>query len=330
MRPEPDAAEPDAADMTAADTTGTGGLRFGHQLRATTIGEAVAEARQAEAAGFDVVSVPDHVGATLASPLILLTAIAAATSSIRLGTLVLNNEMRNPVQLAWEVATLDRISGGRFELGLGAGHTPQEFAATGVPHRPPAERKARLAETVEVLGPLLSGRTVDHVGAHLHLAEARVGAAVQEPVPILVGGSGRSLLTHAGRHADIVGLTGLGRTLADGHRHRVRWSPAHLEGQLATVAAGAAGRAAGPELNVLVQRVVVTDDRERHLTELAAGIEGLDPADALTTPFLAYGTVDELADQFQRAHRDWGIGYHVTRDVEAMAPVLARLRSRSS
>ncbi|MEL7206688.1 MAG: LLM class flavin-dependent oxidoreductase, partial [Actinomycetota bacterium] len=100
--------------------------------------------RAAEEAGFDVLTTSDHVGASR-SPLLALTHVAARTSSIGLGTMVLNNDMRNPVQLAWDAATLQHLSGGRFELGLGAGHTPHEYAATGITLDPPADRKARLA-----------------------------------------------------------------------------------------------------------------------------------------------------------------------------------------
>ncbi len=112
---------------------------------------------EAEAAGFDVISVADHIGATLGSPMITLARLAGATATIKLGTLVINNDMRNPVQLAWEAATLQRLSGGRFELGLGAGHTPHEYAETGIGLDPPAVRKARLAEAVDIIAGLFRG-----------------------------------------------------------------------------------------------------------------------------------------------------------------------------
>ena len=99
------------------------GFRFGYQLSQEDESSPAAVARRAEELGFDVVLVSDHVGPGL-SPLVALSAIAQATERIRLGTLVVNNDMRNPVQLAWEAATLDHLSEGRFELGVGAGHTP--------------------------------------------------------------------------------------------------------------------------------------------------------------------------------------------------------------
>ena len=172
----------------------TRSLRIGHQLR----NDPAASARRAEQLGFDAVLVADHVGPGW-SPMPILAAMAAATERIRLGTLVLNNDMRNPVQLAWEASTLDRLSGGRFELGLGAGHTPAEYDATGIERSAPGVRKRRLAESVEVIRRLLDGETVDHDGEHVQISGATIDRAEQERLPILVGGNGAALLGHAGR-----------------------------------------------------------------------------------------------------------------------------------
>ena len=302
------------------------GIRFGHQIRpAGPIDQLIAEARAAETAGFDVVTIPDHIGTTLHSPMIVATAIAQATETIRIGTFVLNNEMRNPVQLAWEAATLDRISCGRFELGLGAGHTPYEFDATGVELQSAATRKARLFEAVEVIRRLLDGETVTHHGEHYRFNGAAIEPPDQKRLPILVGGNGKALATHAGEHADIVGLTGMGRTLADGHRHAVKWSLDRLTEQLHWVACGAAGRPTNPEINVLVQAVEVTNDRESALAGIAERAEGLTLEDARNTPFIAMGTHGEIADQIRSANERFGIGYFVTRDIEAMAPVIRQI-----
>lgn len=304
-------------------------LRFGHQLRpAGAVEDVVAEARAAEAAGFDTVTIPDHINDTLLSPLILATAVAAGTDRIRIGTFVLNNEMRNPVQLAWEAATIDRLSHGRFELGIGAGHTPQEFAATGIPMRSAAERKARLGEAVEILRKLLDGETVTYQGEHYTVTNAAIEAPVQERLPILVGGNGRGLLTHAGQHADCVGLNGLRRTLEDGHRHTVGFSRERLERQIRWAREGAGASDNDPELNALVQRIEITDDREAAFDAAFADdpVIGLTREDGLTTPYLAFGTHAEIADQFRAAQSRWGISYFVTRNIEAMAPIIERIR----
>ena len=289
-------------------------MRFGLQLRVDDPTTIATQARRAEELGFDVVLVYDHVGSDW-SPLLTLAAAATATERIRIGTFVLNASFYHPLLLARDVATLDHLSGGRVELGLGAGHTPAEFAALGVPLLPAAERKARLATFVESIRRLLDGETVDG---------ASTGRALQERLPILVGGSGRGLLEHAARHADIVGLTGLGRTLPDGHRHAARFAPAVVDEEVGVVAAAAGGR--DVELNVLVQRVIVTDDREAAAAEVAARIEDLTTADALTTPFLAIGSHHEIADQLRAHEQRWGISYFVVREAEDLAPVLALLR----
>ncbi len=299
-------------------------LRIGHQLSGRVDESPVDVARRAEQLGFDIVLAADHVG-TETAPMPALAAIAAATSTIRLGTLVLNNDMRNPVQLAWEVATIDAISNGRFELGLGAGHTPQEYAATGIERSNAAIRKQRLRESVELLRALLDGDTVDHTGEHYRIAGARVRRSTQDHLPILVGGNGRSLLGHAGAHADIIGLQGLGRTHADGHRHDVDWRSSRLEDQLRQVREGAGDRYDDLEINALVQVVQLTDDRDGALAKICERVDGLTMDDAAETPYLLVGTVDQVMNHMITCNERWGINYFAVRALDEFAPVLAAL-----
>jgi probable F420-dependent oxidoreductase len=298
-------------------------FRFGLQLRADDLGTVGTTAAGAEALGFDIVLVADHVGSDW-SPLLTLAAAAAATTRVRLGTFVLNCCLHHPLMLAREIATLDHLSGGRMEVGLGAGHTPAEFAAAGIPLEPPAVRKGRLAAFTEVLRALLDGETVDRADEFFSLHGAAIRPALQPRLPLLVGGSGTGLLAHAAQHADIVGFTGLGRTLPDGHRHRAHMEPERLDVQVLVV--GDAAGARDVELNILVQVVDVTTDRRVVAERLAAEVEGLTVADALATPFLAFGTHDEIAAQLTAARDRWGLSYFVVRDAEAFAPVIARLR----
>ncbi len=302
------------------------GIRFGYCLAADAA-DPVALAQRAEQLGFDTVLVSDHVGAGNA-PMVMLGAIAHATKRIRLGTFVLNNDMRNAVQLAWETSTLDRLSGGRFELGLGAGHTPQEYAATGIEWQPAAERKQRLCETVEVVRRLLTGESVTYRGTFVEVEGAQIDAAAQTRLPILVGGNGATLLEHSGEHADIVGLTGTGRTRADGHTHTVRWDIARLREQLEQVQHGSARRANRNdlEINALVQVVAVTDDPSHVYASLCERIDGLSLEDARATPYLLVGTVDEIAARLARLSREFGITYFAVRALDEFAPVLSALR----
>ncbi len=296
-------------------------VRFACQY-ASQDGEGPVEvARRAEVAGFDAFTLSDHVGPGVA-PMPTLGAIAEATSSIRLGTFVLNATMRNPVQLAWEASTIDQLSGGRFELGLGAGHTPHEYDETGVERLPAADRKAQLAEQVEIIRALLDGETVDHDGAHHCLRGASVTRSVQQRLPILVGGNGAALLGHAGAHADIIGLQGLGRTLEDGHRHNVKWASDHLDEQIEQVRAGAGQRFDALEFNALVQVMEITDDAEAATAGLVERVDGLSSADAAETPYALIGTVEEIVAKIERCRDRWGITYFTVRNLEPFIPVL--------
>jgi probable F420-dependent oxidoreductase len=304
-------------------------FRFGFQLRPGSAAGLAGTARAVEAAGFDVLHTWDHVVGDL-GPLTPLAVAAAATTTLRVCPLVVNNDFHHPVGLAREIASMDVLSGGRVELGIGAGHAAPEYAALGLRFDPAPVRKARLAEAVELLRPLLAGEAVTHRGEHYRLEGAQVLAAAQSPLPLLVGVNGRAALAHAAAHADIVGLTMLGRTLEDGQRHTVRWEPERLDGVVAHVraAAAAAGRPT-PELNALVQMVVICDDRRAAAEAACEAIAGLSVEDALATPFLCLGTVEEIAEQLEAARERWGISYFSVRELEAFAPVIARLRRRA-
>ena len=172
--------------------------------------------------GHDVLLMADHLG--MVAPFLPLVAAAAVSPRLRFGVQVLNNEFWNPVLLAREVATADLLTGGRLELGLGAGHAAVEFKAAGIAYEAPGERIARLTAAVPVIRTLVAGGTVD-VDATYGLDEAMLGfAAAQPAMPVMIGGNGDRLLRLAAEQADIIGLTGHVR---DGsHPHRSQ--PLHL------------------------------------------------------------------------------------------------------
>ncbi len=280
-------------------------VRFGYQISGADEATPVDAARRAEAAGFDTVLVSDHLGPGPA-PMIALAAMAQATEHIRIGTLVLNVDLRSPVQLAWEAATLDRLSGGRLELGLGAGHTPQEYPAAGMTFASATHRKARLMESIEIIRPLLQGDTVTYHGQHLTIDDAQIDPATQARLPLLVGGNGRALLEHAGAHADIIGLQGLGRTGPDGHRHTAKWSPNWLSEQVDQVRRGAGDRFDQVELSSLVQITEITNDAKAVLDRICQQIDGLTIDDAREIPYLLVGTADEIAEKIVHCGQRWG------------------------
>jgi probable F420-dependent oxidoreductase len=260
------------------------------------------------------------------SPLAPLMAIADATTRIRVCPLVLNNDFHNPIQLAQELASIDHLSEGRVEVGMGAGHSFTEYAAVGLPFDPAPVRKARLAEAVEIVRRLLDGETVTYDGDHYRLQNARTLRSRQEHVPILLGVNGKQALAHAAHHADIIGLTMLGRTLEDGQHHEVRWESARLDATIGHIRQQADDRLARLELNVLVQAVATTEDRREAAQRLASQVPGLVFDDALDTPFLALGSHDDIAQHLLRCRDRWGITYFSVRDIAAFAPVIERLR----
>jgi probable F420-dependent oxidoreductase len=296
-------------------------FRFGLQVFGAESGAQWQDrARAAEGAGFDTILVPDHIGDGLLSPMPALEAMAAATTRLRVGTFVLNNDFRHPAVLAREAATIDLLTDGRLELGIGAGHAAPEYEEIGVPFDPAGRRVDRLEESVVILRRLFDGGTVSVEGEHYQLRGHRLFPA-RRPL-LLVGGNGDRVLRLGATAADIVGFTGLGRTRPDGQRHDVEWRTDQVDAKVGVVRAAAGRRLAELELNVLVQHVEITDDRPAAVDALASRL-GEDPAILATTPYLLIGTVDELVEQLCAARARWGFSYFVTRSLDATAPLIA-------
>lgn len=193
-------------------------------------------ARRVEAAGFEALLVGDHPGSG-PSPWPALGTAAAVTDSLKLGTCVLQCGAREPLDIASDAATLDLLAPGRVILGMGAGHTPAEWTARGNDRPNSADRVGRLKEVVDAVARLLNGEAVTAAGRYTTMNEAKLdGLPVSGGVTISMGGGNVGLLRFAAEHADIVGLSGLGRTKPDGHRHEIRWLPAQIQRQLDVVA----------------------------------------------------------------------------------------------
>jgi probable F420-dependent oxidoreductase len=286
-------------------------------------------ARRCEAAGFDALLAADHPGTT-ASPFVALGAAAAVTERIGLGSYVPHAGVREPLLLASDVATLDVVSGGRARLALGAGHTPVEWEMLGS-HRPDvAGRVRRFLAVAEACRALLAGDEVTVDGPDLRATAARLDfpRPVQPRVPFTFGGGNSTLLRWAGEHADVVGLSGLGRTKADGHHHETRWRTEEIDRQVALVEQGAAGRAAAPVREALVQRVEVTDDAEAAAHRLAEQV-GCTAAEVLAAPYVWIGTESEIVAALAAYERRWGITRYAVFEqaLDAVEPLLTRLRA---
>jgi probable F420-dependent oxidoreductase len=240
-------------------------------------------ARRAEEIGFESLYVADHPGAC-ASPFVSLAAAAAVTTRLKLGSYVVNAGVREPILLASDVATLDLISGGRAVLGLGAGHTPAEWAAIGKIRPGVRARVEHCIAVAEETLRMLGGEGMDQP------------RPVQERVPLLIGGGNTRLLTWAAGHADLIGLSGLGRTLDDGHSHETRWRSDQIDAQVEL--------AGGKPLEALVQLVQVTDDAGAVYAEWKSDIS----EDVLAAaPYVLVGTIDEIKTKIQEVERRWGI-----------------------
>ena len=306
-------------------------FRFGVSVRhAQSRAEWMEKARKIEALGFATLTVPDHL-TDLVAPIPALISAAEATKTLRIGTYVLNNDLRHPVLVAREAAAVDLLTDGRLELGLGAGSIRSEYDEVGFSFDPGGTRVERLAESVTIIKSLLNGEHVTFVGRHYRVTGHTIGPPpAQKPhPPILIGGNGRRLLTLAAREADIVGFSGL--TFRKGGAAPPDLSGWRVSGvdervRLVREAAGDA-RYARLELNALVQRVVVTDDRRQAAEELARSWTQLTPEEMLQSPYILIGTIDQMEEDL-RAYRDrWGISYYVVHEpyMDAFAPVVARL-----
>lgn len=299
-------------------------LRFGlHSVGTDPASDAV----HAEALGFDVLTVADHLVDGLVDPFAGLTAAASATSTIRLGTLVLNNDLRNPAIVARQALALDAMSGGRLELGLGAGHGWPEYEQVGIPFDPPATRVARLRESITALDGLLRGDEVTVDGEHVQLRGHRsFPPAEQSPrMPLLVGGHAPSVLRLGGATCDIVGLSGTGKTMEDGLRHEATgFVPSVVDERVAMI--GEAGR--DVEINVLVQAVIVTDDPRAEAEKIVQQAPYLTVDDVLGAPYVWIGPVESICDDVRGYRERWGMSYFTifSHSIDAAAPIVTELR----
>jgi probable F420-dependent oxidoreductase len=307
-------------------------FRFGVSVR--TIESAAgwtALARRVEALGYATLNLPDHLTARLA-PMPALTAAAAATTRLRVGTLVLNNDFRHPVLLAREAATLDVLSGGRFELGLGAGYARAEYEEAGLAYDRGAVRVDRLGESVVILKRLFESGDVTFDGRHYAVTKHTLyPPPVQRPrPPILIGGNGPRLLALAAAEADIVALSGITFTRGGTEPELSGFRASAVDGRVERLRAAAAARYDSIELSALVQRVILTTDRRGAAAELAQRWTALTVDDTLASPFVLLGSVDEIAAQLVAHRARWGISYWVVFEsaAEAFAPAVERLTGR--
>ncbi len=294
-------------------------FRFGVVMgQARSAREWVAKARKIEALGFSTVLMPDTLGQTW-SPFPALAALATATTTIRLGTYVLANDMRNPVMVARESATLDVLSEGRFELGLGVGrqNAGEDYRKLGIPFEAGAVRVARFAESLEIISALLDGQHASASGPHYAVADADVfPPPVQQPrPPILIAGARKRLLTLAGQHADIVALA----------------VPPTADEATVAEAIGWLRAAAGDRFEQIILNCNLITVGEKVASWIAARYGG-DTSALRQSQSIAVlmGSPDEMSQRLEERRARWGISYITLSEefVDAFAPVVERLAGR--
>lgn len=288
--------------------------------------------RRIDELGYDVLNMPNHRASAGLSPLIAMAAAAEVSPRLRFGTLVLDNESVDPAVIAKDTATLDLLSEGRLEVGIGAGWLPADHAAIGQPWRTAGERIARLAEAIEVLKACWAEPTATRESAVYPLDGIRNDPLpVQQPhPPILVGGGGEKVLRLAARVADIVSFVPnmaagkLGpESAADGR------GDAMLR-KLAWVRDAAGDRFDAIELHTNITGVIATDDRAAGLAKIKRGYAVESDDEALAVPHAVVGTVEQMAEQLLERRERYGISYYTVFEpgMEALAPVLGLLAGR--
>ena len=296
-----------------------------------------AHVRQIEELGFDTLLlrdhiVPDYFGDQYA-PIAALAMAAAITSRLHVGSLVLDNDYRHPAFLAKEAATIDALSGGRFELGLGAGWLRVEYAAAGLPFESAGTRISRLEESLTIMRGLFSGETVDFQGQHYQITGLRNFPASVRPggPPILIGAGQRRMLQLAGREADILGL--LTTSVASGAMvdDTSERTAGAVEQKLAWVREGAGARYDLIELS-LIPSLLITDERrartEQLIRERGWGATSVEEVWAM--PSVLIGSLDEIVATVEERRARYGFSYFIFSDdqLAEAAALVARLRGR--
>jgi probable F420-dependent oxidoreductase len=304
-------------------------FRFGVQSGgASSAREWREKVRRAEDLGYSTLLMPDHFIDTPFAPIVGVAIAAEATDSLRIGTLVLGNDYKHPAVVAKELATLDVLSGGRVEAGIGAGWMRVDYEALGLGYDRPGVRIERLAEALAIVKGAWADGQFSFDGKHYRIREYDgIPKPVQQPhPPILVGGGGRKLLTLAAREADIIGFTPAARTGEITTEQARETLPATWAKKFEWVREAAGDRFDDLELQIRYFFAAITDDR-RGLAEAAAPAFGISADEALESGVALVGTIDECCDILVRRREQSGVSYVVIGDdqYEAFAPVVSRL-----
>jgi probable F420-dependent oxidoreductase len=308
-------------------------FRFGVIVpKASSAAEFTEIARRAEALGFSTLFVPDHFVDHPLAPIPALAAAAAVTTTLRVGPLVLGNDYKHPVVLAREAATLDLLSDGRLELGIGAGWMTVDYEKAGMPLDRPGVRIARLEESITILKGLFADGPFSFRGEHYTVTELDgQPKPVQRPhPPFVIGGGGKKVLALAAREASVVGINANLRS-GDGNSPDAASSltSTRTDEKLQWLREAAGARFDELEIQTLVGFVHFTDDRTS-IAEAMAKSFGVKPDDAILAPVTLVGTESQIVDLLEARRERWQMSYTVVPSecMTQLAPIVSRLAGR--
>lgn len=278
--------------------------------------------RRVEGLGFSTLVVADHFGnETVCTP--RLAAAAAVSTTLRLGSYVYHNDFRHPVLLAREAAEIDVLSGGRMELGIGAGWANTEYDMVGVPFDPGPVRAARFEEAVRIVRRLHNGEQVTHAGEFYRLQGCELSVeAVQQPIPLLLGGGGPRMTRFAAEHADIIGY--VPRSLPQGGLDPAEFAASAFSKKVAVLDQALAGLGRpGPERGALLFYSGRTADDMPTDPDLA----WTSPAVLVESPYALVGEPAQMVDTLLERRERWGLTYLTCweEDIDLLTPVIAAL-----
>ena len=308
-------------------------FRFGVQVsKASTTREWAELAQRAEGAGFDVLTMPDHFTDQLA-PVPALMAAADATTTLRVGALVFDNDYKHPLILAKELATMDVLSDGRTEIGLGAGWMISDYEQAGIPYDSPKVRIDRFIEGLAIIKGVMQPGPFSYEGQHYTVTNYEGHPKpVQQPVPpILIGGGGKRVLSFAAREADIIGINGTLTAGVVGPEALATMTAQSVDEKVAIVAAEAqrVGRIADIEMNIRTFFVKVTNDRAKTVSGISS-MFGVDEDMINSSPFALIGSVDSCIEQLLERRERWGFSYTIVgaENIDECEPIVAALNGR--
>jgi probable F420-dependent oxidoreductase len=308
-------------------------FRFAAQLSRAPGGTArswAEQAKKAEDLGYSTLLVPDHFGDQLA-PVPALMAAADATERLRIGSLVFDNDYRHPLVLAKEAATLDLLSDGRFDFGIGAGWMIRDYEQSGIPYDPAGTRIERMAEAVTIFKKFFAGGEFSFEGKHFNIQGLEgTPLPVQKPhPPFVIGGGGRKMLELAAREADTINVNFNLREGRPGNSTAQTGLAAVTDEKLRWIREAAGDRFEAIELGVWILRASVTDDRDV-VAQAFAPRTGIEPKDLLEVPHFMIGTIDQIVEDLQKRRERYGISHVVVPGDAAddLAPVVERLAGK--